>query len=284
MLVKVDIEKDYDTLSWDTIIATLIKMKFPSNWGSYVRTCLNSISFSLLMYGNPTSWLQPVRGVRQGDPLSPYLFILVAKNLTAILNYARNLDLILGFSGSLNHNFDHLMYADDLILVTTASRKSARNICFYLNLYAQLSGQKPNQNKLEVFFISWFNRKVSSSICSILNFKHGKTPFTYLVFLISHKQLAISHFSSMIDRLNVVVANWGKANMSKVGKVVLINSVLMAAPIYYLSMYPILDSILTRISQIARKFLWANCENGRGISLVNWNTVTANKTEVGMGI
>lgn len=73
----------------------------------------------------------------------------------------------------------------------------------------------------------------------------------------------------MIDHLNVADANWGKAKMSKAGKVVIINSILMATLIYYLSVYPIPDSVLTKISQISRKFLRANYDNGRGMPLVN---------------
>lgn len=166
------------------------------------------------------------------------------------------------------------MYPDDLILVTTTSRKSARNICLCLNLYDQISGKIPNQNKSEVYFPSWYNRRVSARICYILNFKQGKMPFTYLGVLISLKHLAISHFNFMINRLNAAVVDWGKAKMSKAGKAVIINSILMATPTYYLSVYPILDSVLSRISQISTKFLWENYDKGNGMPMVNWNTIT----------
>lgn len=72
--------------------------------------------------------------------------------------------------------------------------------------------------------------------------------------------------------------------MSKAGKVILINSVWMATPIFYLFVYPITDFVLNRMSQIARKFLWANSDNARGILLVNWSTVTISKTKGVMGV
>lgn len=74
------------------------------------------------------------------------------------------------------------------------------------------------------------------------------------------------------------------AKLSKAGKVILINSVWMATPIFYLFVYPITDFVLNRMSQIARKFLWANSDNARGILLVNWSTVTISKTKGGMGV
>lgn len=214
-------------------------MNFPSIWISYIKTCLNSTSFSLLINGVPINWVQPSYGIRQGDPLSSFLFIFLAQNLTVILNFARQLDLIFSISRYLRYNFIQLMYADDLILITTASRRSTRDIKFYLNLYAKLASQIPNQCKSEAYFPSWINRRVSSRICDILNLKQRKILFKYLRVLISNKQLAAHHFNNMINNLNLVVANWGKANFSKAGKAILINSVIMATPIYYLSVYPI---------------------------------------------
>lgn len=176
------------------------------------------------------------------------------------------------------------MYADDLILISTASRKSARNISLRLNIYAHISGQFPNQTKSEIYVPSWFNHQVSSRISGILNFKIGKTPFTYLGVLISPKKLVIAHFDSMINRINKSIVVWRKANLSKAGKSILINSILMDVPIYYLSIYPIPETVLFKFSRLARKFLWANHEQDSGMSVVNWDIITASKSEGGLGI
>lgn len=170
--------------------------------------------------------------MRQGDPLSPYLFIIVSQNLTAILNHARQLNLVPGFSPDVKCNLKHLMYADDLILITTATRKYARNIKLWLNLYTSLTAQTLNLSKSNLYLPHWFNRRVVKSIETILNIKMGTYPFTYLGILITYSSIMVMH-------------------------------------VYYLSVYPVPDSILDRISASARKFLWANCSNGRGIPLVN---------------
>ncbi|XP_039133192.1 uncharacterized protein LOC120270234 [Dioscorea cayenensis subsp. rotundata] len=165
-----------------------------------------------------------------------------------------------------------------------ASRKSARNISLRLNIYAHISGQFPNQTKSEIYVPSWFNHQVSSRISGILNFKIGKTPFTYLGVLISPKKLVIAHFDSMINRINKSIVVWRKANLSKAGKSILINSILMVVPIYYLSVYPIPETVLFKFSKLARKFLWANHEQDSGMSVVNWDIITASKSEGGLGI
>lgn len=112
VLVKIDIEKVYDTLTWPAILSTLTKMIFPSQWISWIEVCLSSVSYSLLINGQPTSWISSSRGVRQGNPISPYLFILVSQNFTALLNFALKNHMIPGFNSNLRQDFNHLMYAD----------------------------------------------------------------------------------------------------------------------------------------------------------------------------
>lgn len=74
MLLKIDIEKAFDTIEWLAILATLRKMNFPQVWISWIQECLSSSSFSLLVNGSPSPWFSSSRGVHQGDPISPLLF------------------------------------------------------------------------------------------------------------------------------------------------------------------------------------------------------------------
>lgn len=127
-------------------------MNFPPSWISWIQTCLESSSFSVIIKCKPTSWFTSSRCIRQGDPISSYLFILVSQILTSMLNHNLINNLIPGFSGNLNHNFNHLMYADDLILVTTATRQATRNINYYLAKYTYLTSQRPNISKFQIFF------------------------------------------------------------------------------------------------------------------------------------
>lgn len=86
-----------------------------------------------------------------------------------------------------------LMFADDLILITKASRLSARNSLFCLNLYANITDQKPNLNKSSIFLPTWFNKRVSKAIASILGIKLvGSFPFTYLGAPVSPFHLLVS--------------------------------------------------------------------------------------------
>lgn len=198
MIIKIDIEKAYDTISWTAILATLAKMNFLNIWISWIKTCIGSSTFSFLINSFPTPWISASRGIRQGDPLSSYLFILVSQNLTYLLNFSLHNDLIPGFNSNLHNDFNHLMYADDLILVSRATRSCARNIHLCLSIYVNLTGERPNDYKSKIFFPSWFNKRVASSICAILCFSPASFPFIYLGVQISPRKLHVALFGSMV--------------------------------------------------------------------------------------
>lgn len=101
MLIKLDIGKVYDTLSWNAIFATLHRMKFPSVRISWISECIILASFSFLINKHPIDWISSSRGLRQGDPISSYLFILIAQNLTPMLNFAMRNHMITGFNPDL---------------------------------------------------------------------------------------------------------------------------------------------------------------------------------------
>lgn len=177
----------YKLMSWTTILATLTKMKFPGTWISWIHACISSASFSFVINKKPFPWFSSHRGLRQGDLISSYLFILVSQNLTTLLNFALRNQMIPGFNPNLRHNFNHLMYADGLILISHDSRKVARNIKLCFSIFENLTSQCANNSKSEIFFPSHFNCRLKKSICDILDFKVGSFPFIYIKILISHE-------------------------------------------------------------------------------------------------
>lgn len=135
--------------------------------------------------------------------------------------------MVPGYNVNLSHNFNHLMFADDLILVTNASRLSARNIRLCLNIYQHLTGQKPNLLKSEIFFPSWCNKKISLAISRILGIKVGSFPFTYLGIPISPKKLLVKNFYFLHEKVKNSIQTWNHYTISTVGRVVLINSSIL---------------------------------------------------------
>jgi hypothetical protein len=153
MAIKLDMSKAYDRLEWGFLEAVMRKLGFAERWVHLIMTCVRTVSYAVLLNGIPHGHIVPSRGIRQGDPLSPYLFIMCADVLSKLLNHAAGLGKISGVPirrGGTKIN--HLLFADDSILFGRATLDEWRQMKNILDEYERFSGQKVNLEKTSVFF------------------------------------------------------------------------------------------------------------------------------------
>ena len=114
-------------MNWDTLFYQLERMGFGDRWRRWLKTCVSTVRFSVLVNGSPTGFFGSSRGPRQGDPLSPLLFLLIMEVLSCILKKTEEGGFIQGFHlGSINSTsicVSHLLFVDDTILFCDASRE-----------------------------------------------------------------------------------------------------------------------------------------------------------------
>lgn len=116
LLFKVDFAKAYDSIDWNYVIEMLRNMNFPGKWISWVKECISTATANVLVNGNPSGEFQLERGLRQGDTLSPFLFLVAAEGLNALTKRAVREGLLKGVTiGRGNMVISHLQYADDII-------------------------------------------------------------------------------------------------------------------------------------------------------------------------
>lgn len=133
----------------------MLKLGIPIFWIDQVMTCVTSSSFSILINGKPFGMITPTRGLRQGDPLSPYLFLLCAEGFISLLPKAENEGRIHGVSICRRApTISHLLFADDSLPFFQASKKEVQVINEILLSYANASGQCINMEKSSVFYSS----------------------------------------------------------------------------------------------------------------------------------
>uniref|UniRef100_A0A2N9IJZ1 Reverse transcriptase domain-containing protein n=1 Tax=Fagus sylvatica TaxID=28930 RepID=A0A2N9IJZ1_FAGSY len=124
VICKLDIEKAYDHVNWSCLLHLLERMGFGRRWRLWIESCISSVQFSVLVNGSPEGFFSCSRGLRQGDPLSPLLFLLVMEVLSRMLRKVEEEGLIRGFRAGSNAAeglcISHLLYADDTILFCDA--------------------------------------------------------------------------------------------------------------------------------------------------------------------
>ena len=97
VICKLDIEKAYDHVNWEALLDLLKRMGFGEKWCRWIRTCISTVQFSVLINGTPTDFFGSTRGLRQGDPLSPLLFLVMMEVLSRMLKRVEGAGLIRGF-------------------------------------------------------------------------------------------------------------------------------------------------------------------------------------------
>ncbi|KAL9683503.1 hypothetical protein QQ045_015325 [Rhodiola kirilowii] len=267
LVIKLDFKKAYDMVSWDYLRSVQLSMGFGSKWIGWMTECYSSASLSILINGSPTKEIPMERGLRQGDPLSPFLFLLAAEGLSRILNSAVQKGKISGVEWVKNGSpLTHLQFADDTVLFCKPDLLEVRKISYILNTFALCSGLELNLSKCRCIGVGLKEEEVQK-FAAVLGCPVGKFPLTYLG----------------MQKFKRKLASWRSANLSMAGRVVLIKAALCNLPLYYASMYKMPISVAQEMEKIQRNFLWGSTESRRKIHYVNWSKVTRPKKFGGLG-
>ncbi|KAL5555276.1 hypothetical protein UlMin_037512 [Ulmus minor] len=141
MALKLDMSKAFDRVEWKFIEAVMIKLGFAEPWILKIMNCISSVSFSFLLNGEVKGNISLGRGLRQGDPLSPFLFLLCSEGLSCLLKKMENDNKLHGLNfgrGALT--LSHLLFADDSFIFMDANKEDAKALCDVLKFYGDASG------------------------------------------------------------------------------------------------------------------------------------------------
>ena len=153
MAVKLDMSKAYDRVEWECLQHIMRKLGFHKKWIGIVMRCVTSVKYAIRINGQPCGQIQPTQGLRQGDPLSPYLFLICAEGLSALLHCAAQKNAIKGVAASARGpRVSHLFFTDDSLVFGRATMSEATKIQRILKVYELSSGQRLNCSKTSLFF------------------------------------------------------------------------------------------------------------------------------------
>lgn len=283
-LLKIDFEKAYDNVNWNFLISIMTQMGFSSKWCDWIKGICVSSRAAVLVNGSPTFEFQCEKGLRQGDPLSPFLFLIVMEALSWILDKARDVGVFKGIRLANNEmDMSHLLYADDALIMGEWSYDNIKNIARILRIFYLCSGLRINLHKSNIYGVCTTDGELDNML-EYLGCKRGSFPFTYLGIQVGAKMTRVKSWDPVVDTIRNRLASWKVRHLSIGGRVTLLKSVLESLPVYYLSLYKAPKAVVVNIEQIMRRFLWAGPGIENKISWVAWDVVTTPKCKGGLGI
>ncbi|KAG8383563.1 hypothetical protein BUALT_Bualt04G0026600 [Buddleja alternifolia] len=202
IVIKIDLEKAYDKVSWDFLEQTLYVFNFPRQLINLIMHCVTSSSPQILWNGMALPPLKPKYGLRQGDLLSPYLFVLCMERLSHLIEATvreRNWQPIQPCRGG--PKFSHLFFADDLILFTKTSHDNAQKIKDILDSFCTHSGHLVNKHKSKIFFSKSVGNRCKRDLANCLEMSSTNNLGKYLGVPILHERVKTSTSKEVIDRI-----------------------------------------------------------------------------------
>ncbi|XP_057780066.1 uncharacterized protein LOC130998670 [Salvia miltiorrhiza] len=283
-LFKADFAKAYDTVDWDFLDKMLELFNFSQRWRRWISGCLRSASTNVLVNGSPSGEFQLERGIRQGDPLSPFLFLVVAEGLNILTERAVQRGLLEPFNvenGDLR--VSHLQYADDTMFLVSEKVENARAIRSILKIFEVLSGLTVNFEKSCFVGIN-IQDDAGSVMADHLKCCVGSLPVKYLGVKIGGHLSRATDWSYVVERVKRKINGWKERRISFAGRVTLLRSVLFSIPIYQLSFSKIPKKVLSEIRSLMCKFLWVGGVEGKKICWVKWEELCREHREGGLGL
>ncbi|KAL5569671.1 hypothetical protein UlMin_026246, partial [Ulmus minor] len=284
VIFKVDFEKAYDHVNWDFLDLVLEKKGFGVKWRTWMRGCISSANFSIMINGKPRGRFGASRGLRQGDPLSPFLFILVADILGRMMDKAVSIGEVKGFKvGREEVVVSHLQFADDTLFLLEPDQINIKKVHTILKFFSMCSGLKINMNKSSLAGIHMEDEEVMA-LAVVVGCEKGSWPMKYLGLPLGGNPNSTEFWNPVIEKVGKRLDGWKKAVLSKGGRLTMIQSVLSSIPIYFMSLFKLPNGVAALLEKMMRQFLWDKEVGGKGKSLVDWKLVCTPKECGGLGI
>eukprot|EP00253_Pinus_taeda_P035520 PITA_35520 len=264
------------------IIHSLKQTKKPA-WIRWISSLISSTFYSILVNGIPSATFRPSRGIRQGDPLSPFLFVIMAEGLGRSLKAAISEGHLKGLSFHQTPTTSHQQFVDDNMLFGHSSVQEARSLISILEAFSKASGALINKAKSQIFF---FNTPpiTQRAIARIIGFSVASLPSKYLGAPLIASALKHSSWTNLLEKLETKLFQWTHRALNMASRMVLIKAVLQSMPLYLFSLMAAPKGVLKAIRQLQRNFLWGNSGPNRKWALVKWKKVCTPKITGGIGL
>lgn len=256
MTIKIDFEKAYDRLKWSFIRDTLGEMNLPIRLIDIIMECVTTSNLRVLWNGEKTEAFKPSRGIRKGDPLSPYLFVLCMERLNQVIEEA-----VLGnqwkpiYASRGGPMLSNLFFADDIILFAEASIEQAGIIKDCLTRFCAVFGQKVSLNKSTVYFSNSTDHESRATISAELGIGVTEDLGMYLGMPTLTSRVTRETYAHLCEKIDRRLSGWKSKFLSLAGRITLAKSTISTIANYSMQTAKIPRTTCDNIDKKVRRFI-----------------------------
>ena len=240
----------------------MCKLGFHERWINLMMMCVSIVSYSMLINGEPKGRIVPTRELKQGDPISPYLFLLCAEGLSAMLRKVENGGIPRGIMVCRQAPLvSHLLFA--CIMFGKALKEEGFRLLKIIEVYEKESGQKLNREKTSLFFSKNTSVEVKEEVKDMFGAQviHQHERYLGLPTLVGRgKKKAFHH---ILDQVGRKIAGWKGKILSTAGREILIKVVAQATPMYMMNCFKLPESLCNELNMKMRNFWWGQRDKER---------------------
>ncbi|CAI0556305.1 unnamed protein product, partial [Linum tenue] len=285
LIFKLDIEKAFDNVNWECLVKIMASFGFPPAFQRWIHGLVSSAHLSVLVNGEAAGFFKIGKGLRQGDPMSPFLFNLVMDVLSMMLERLRVAGLITGFcmdEGNRRGEVTHLLYANDTIIFCDADEDQVMNILATIICFQTVTGLRINVEKSKMHPIGSVDNP--DRLAAMFGCGWSYLPTVYLGLPLGASPNSVSVWNPVLTRFQSRLEGWRGKFLSLGGRLTLASSVLSSQPLFLGSICKAPKSVIGKMEKSLRRFIWSGVQDKGRYHLVNWQLCKALKKEGGLGI
>ncbi|GKV27354.1 hypothetical protein SLEP1_g36534 [Rubroshorea leprosula] len=279
--LQIDLMKAFDSVSWDFIFQILLSLGIPSQFVNLVKACVTTPKFSVVFNGNLCGYFSGEKGVRQGDPLSTYVFVVCMEVLSHMLNKAAEEGKFAYHPKCKNVQLTHLCFANNLMIFTDGSLASLNAIDAVLTHFYKVSGLRVNYAKSELFCCG-LSTSHTQLLVEKFGFKIGTLPVRYLGVPLITGKLAKMDLRPLVSKITEKMSSWAAKHLSFAGRLQLISLIIQGITNFWCSVFILPKGIIKEVEKICGTFLWNNETCIARGAKVSWLHVCTPKQEGGL--
>lgn len=282
--IKLDMAKAYDRVEWCYLEAVMQALGFLASWCVLVMKCVSSVSFSVKVNGVFSDEVRPSKGIRQGDPISPYLFLLCSEGLSSMIKSIGPQYVSRGVRVSRRAPWiSHLLFADDCMIFTQASKRGTDRIAEILESYNRGSGQLVNKHKSAIFFSPNCEQDCKDIVHNSLQISTEAPGERYLDLPTAAERGAADVFNYVPARVRGFVGGWAEKNLSCAAQEVLLKANVQSVPTYPMSCFKLSPVVCRKLTSMVSNYWWGSSVDNHKIHWQWWEKLTRPKMQGGMG-